>query len=66
MFLPTNSGPEKTIQEWIDVEVRDQLFSYGLSREMNPDSAGRSFRAFAAVLVGERRRAGSICGRSSL
>ena len=46
--------PGKTIQEWIDGEVRDQLFSYGLSREMNPDSDGRIFRAFAAVIIGER------------
>ena len=36
-------------------EIRDQLFDYGLSPEMNPDSDDRSFRAFAVVVIGERR-----------
>ena len=55
-FVPSDKyRPGKTIQEWIDGEVRDQLFSYGLSREMNPDSDDRIFRAFAAVLIGERK-----------
>ena len=46
--------PGKTIQEWIDGEVQDQLFSYGLSG-MNSVSDDRIFRAFAVVLIGERR-----------
>ena len=45
----------RTIQQWIDKEVRDQLFSYGLSPDMNPDCGGKAVCAFAVVIIGERR-----------
>ena len=46
--------PEKTIQEWINGEVRDQLFSHTPSPKTDP-AKDRIPRAFAVVLIGERR-----------
>ncbi|KAF8532961.1 hypothetical protein BDD12DRAFT_901079 [Trichophaea hybrida] len=36
-----------TIKDWIDKEVRDQLYAYGLSPEMNSDAHGKIFRAYS-------------------
>ena len=50
-FVPYDKDrPAKTIHEWINGEVRDHLFDYGFSPEMNLDS-DRIFRAFSAVLL---------------
>ncbi|KAF8535481.1 hypothetical protein BDD12DRAFT_938010 [Trichophaea hybrida] len=44
-----------TINNWIDKEVLDQLYAYGLNPEMNSEAHGKSFRAYAVVLVGVQK-----------